>query len=475
MSLQAGQIIHGRYRVDQLIGAGSGAEVYKVYDLRRSATLALKLFRTELAHVPGFVESFRSEARALESLDHPNIVRFYDLVEENPLVFILVDYIQGQTLRKLIRQRNSPFDFPSISTILQAVCSALYYAHNQSIIHCDIKPENILIKQTGEVLLNDFGIAAISGADIKIPGVGTPAYMAPEQIRGEKVTPQTDIYALGVLLFELLTASKPFTGSRAPALLTEPGDRIRWEHENVIPPAPSSLNPQLSPSIDAIVLKCLEKDPRRRFSNALSLLREVQSIELTPVQQRSDLTPRRVAAVQKTPRPANRLMIQLIPLGIFLAVVLAVVGILSANPNQTLPTIVNPSKNQPAIYSYDSACMNIVVRLQPKTQLSECITSIQVQPDGSLKVAMEWRVDSSVQNSGVVVQADTNNQNMYLMDNLGNRLDHIATGGGTDQEVELFNGDVKQGWFLFPAPDPAASGFYFLDDDNGVRSPYLAR
>lgn len=132
-------------------------------------------------------------------------------------------------------------------------------------------------------------------------------------------------------------------------------------------------------------------------------------------------------------------------------------------------------KNVTGTYSYPMVCMDIVIKVQPKTDLTECVTSITVQPDDKLQVNLEWIVTSTSDVVGVIVHPDTDNHNMYMLDNSGKRLDHIATGGGTDQEVELFNGQQKEGWFIFPTPDPSATYFYFVDEDNNVRSPRLER
>ncbi len=200
MRFREGQLIAGRYRVDQLAGTGSGAEVYKVWDTQRSTFLALKLFRSELKQFPELINRFQDEAVALSRLQHPNIVRFYELVQKDNLIFFLMDFIEGHTLRREIRQKNGHFEIDNILKILRPICAALQYAHHNEIIHCDVKPENILIDHKGKVLLTDYGIAELTGSNIVIDGgIGTPAYMAPEQISGRKISPQTDQYALGVI------------------------------------------------------------------------------------------------------------------------------------------------------------------------------------------------------------------------------------------------------------------------------------
>jgi hypothetical protein len=270
-----GKILSNRYRVDSLLGRGGMAEVYKVWDIERAAFLAFKLLREDLAQDPVFLRRFKREAQTLSRLQHPNIVRFYGLEQDDLLAFILMDFVEGTTLQtEIARAHGQGLSIGRVLEVMRPVCSALQFAHRQGVIHCDVKPGNILIEKTGRVLVTDFGIARISEAatTTTVAGAGTPAYMSPEQVRGENPTPQIDIYALGIILYEMLTGGeRPFTGEQAQ-ITGSTGDKVRWEHLNLAPPSPRRYNPEIPTALENVILKCLEKDPDKRYTSAMDLL-----------------------------------------------------------------------------------------------------------------------------------------------------------------------------------------------------------
>ena len=264
--------LKNRYHVEKILGHGGMAEVYKVYDLQRGVPLAMKVLREDLAEDRVFLRRFQREAQNLAKLQHPNIVRFYGLEQEGRLAFILMDYIEGTTLRGLIFDKNGPLPDQKILDIMQPVCSALNYAHQQGIVHCDLKSANIMIDKFERVYLTDFGIARMTdNATSTMVGIGTPAYMAPELIKGLDPTPQSDIYSLGIVLYEMLTGGeRPFTGERAHTTGTT-AEKVRWEHLNLDVPYVSQINPKVSRNIDQIIAKCLAKDPRKRYASPLNI------------------------------------------------------------------------------------------------------------------------------------------------------------------------------------------------------------
>lgn len=280
MILQPGQILSERYRVEQFVGSGGMAEVYKVWDTRRAAHLALKLLSADLAEDLVFLRRFQKEAEALRRLDHPNIIHFYELVEAERRSFLLMDFVDGKTLRSEVYERRSPFPFNRILEILRPVSSALYYAHVQGVAHCDVKPANIMIEKTGRILLGDFGISRLVEAATTtsaFASAGTPAYMAPEQVQGLRPSAATDIYALGIVLFELLSGGQPpFTGENAP-VEGNTKTRVLWEQVHQPPPPLRPLNPQVSPAVEQVVFRCLEKDPARRYATTLELLQALEA------------------------------------------------------------------------------------------------------------------------------------------------------------------------------------------------------
>src|SRR4030067_3711437 len=248
-----GKLIAGRYRVDEFIGRGGMAEVYKVWDTRRSTTLAMKLLHADLALDRAFIRRFNREAETLARLQHPNIVRFYGLGQDGEQIFMLMDFIEGRSLKQLIFNANGHLPLEQALNIMRPLCQALQYAHYEGYVHADVKPGNVMIDKSGRVMLNDFGIARMTQTGTAtLGGVGTPAYMSPEQARSEKPTPQNDIYSLGILLYEMLAGERPFNGEHALTGETA-DDRVRWEQLHQPPPSLRNLNRNLSLEIEQVV------------------------------------------------------------------------------------------------------------------------------------------------------------------------------------------------------------------------------
>ncbi len=255
------------------------AEVYKVWDEQRQTYLAMKLLREDLAEDRIFLRRFRKEAQTLADLQHPNIVRYYGLEQRELSAFILMEYVEGITLRKEIFDRQEPASLRRVLDIMTPICSALHYAHQVGWVHCDIKPANIMIRKDGFIQLADFGIARMteSATTTTVAFAGTPAYMAPEQALGLNPTPQTDIYALGVILFELLTGGeRPFTGERAATTGTT-SEKVRWEQVHRNAPSPCIYNRNISDALEAVTLRCLQKRPEDRFQTPVEFLEALRA------------------------------------------------------------------------------------------------------------------------------------------------------------------------------------------------------
>jgi serine/threonine protein kinase len=331
-----GRILSNRYRVDNLLGKGGMAEVYKVWDQSRLADMAIKILHPHLAGDRDFLDHFRAEAKALARLQHPNIVRFYSLEQDGGIVFIVMEYVDGNTLREEIRTRGV-FPAQRILQIMRDVCGALNYAHEMGYIHCDIKPANIMVNRNGTALVSDFGIARLAGnASGAIARGGTAGYMSPEQIRKETPTRAADIYALGVLLFEMLTGARPFTGQIAQ-MEGSTSERVRWEQTHLPPPSPRQFRPDISPELERIILNCLEKNPAKRYPNAKSLLSALEQPLLRdasrPVveqtsrsnEQVQDMAQSRVAGTDKNRRSRN-ILVWLVMSGIFISLFVFILG-----------------------------------------------------------------------------------------------------------------------------------------------------
>ncbi len=278
MSSIIGRVIKGRYKVESAIGRGGMSEVFKVWDTERASYLALKLLLEDLALDPVFVRRFRREGQTLAQLQHPNIVRFYGLEQDDILAFILMDYVDGNNLKvEIFQNQKIGLALHRIVEVMRPVCSALHFAHNQGLVHCDMKPSNIMIDKNQEVLVTDFGVSRLTEATTAtMVGIGTPAYMSPEQIRGENPTPQTDIYALGIVLYEMLTGGeRPFIGDHSQ-ITGNTSEKVRWEQQNLDPPTLRQYNPNIPLELDAMVMKCLEKDPQKRYGSTLKLLNTLE-------------------------------------------------------------------------------------------------------------------------------------------------------------------------------------------------------
>ena len=302
-----GQIVTNQFRVDAFISAGGMGAVFRVWDLKRNVPLAMKVLHADLAEDQVMFERFKREARALRKLEHPNIVPFYGLYQDPSLIFLLERYIDGPTLKEVLSQNfGSSLPARDVLCIIKALCSAVGYAHSNNVIHCDIKAANVMIDKGGQIYLGDFGIARHAESDVTaMPGAGTPAYMSPEQILGKTVTRETDIYALGVLLFELLTGQRPFRGNETSSERSGNtiNERIRFAHLNLPAPDPRVINPKISPAVSAIVLRALEKEPSARFSSCQELFLDLSEAYGTTAEQ----IPDRLSGlnVSQTPTPSG--------------------------------------------------------------------------------------------------------------------------------------------------------------------------
>jgi Tol biopolymer transport system component/tRNA A-37 threonylcarbamoyl transferase component Bud32 len=268
-----GQTLLGRYHINELIGRGGMAEVYKAWDTRRQYHVAVKVMREDLAEDLEFLRRFKREARALAHLAHANVVRFYSFEREGRLAFIVMDYVEGTTLRGCILDaEGTPLPLDEVTSIVQQVCAALHYAHSENVLHRDVKSGNIMIQSDGRVLVADFGIAkAADAATATTVMPGTPAYMSPEQCRSEPLDARTDVYSLGVVVYEMLTGRRPFVGDQAPETVTSgTRERTRWEQMHAAPPPLRQFNPALSREVEAAVLKALAKERKERWFSALA-------------------------------------------------------------------------------------------------------------------------------------------------------------------------------------------------------------
>ncbi len=261
MTLQ-GTILVNRYELIEKIGEGGMAVVYKAKCQILDRIVAVKILKEEFSNDSNFIEKFRTEAHSAAKLSHPNIVNIFDVGEENNIHFIVMEFIEGETLKELIAKK-SPLTNNMALDIAVAICDGIHHAHEKGIIHKDIKPHNILITSSGIVKVADFGIAhATSNKTITFGGgvVGSVHYISPEQAKGEPVTRATDIYSVGCVLYEMLTGKVPFD---AESPIT-----IALKHIHDDPILPHELNPQISAELENVILKAISKIPSYRYNSA---------------------------------------------------------------------------------------------------------------------------------------------------------------------------------------------------------------
>ena len=272
-----GSILLGRYKIEKLAGRGGMAEVYRAFDKRRGYHVAIKVLHEDLAEDRELVRRFQGEANTLSLLNHDNIVRFYSFERQDFLAFIVMDFIEGQTLRRRIMAADGPLPLGEALNILGQVGRALQYAHAEGILHRDVKPGNVMLCTDGRVLLSDFGIAKmLDAATMTAIQPGTPPYMAPEQYRGLPVSVQTDIYGLGVMAYEMLTGRRPFLGETRSDGHTTTREALREDHLHHTPPPPELFNPALPMHISAALLKALAKRPEDRFASVAEFIAALQ-------------------------------------------------------------------------------------------------------------------------------------------------------------------------------------------------------
>ncbi|MDB5077091.1 MAG: Stk1, partial [Chloroflexi bacterium] len=301
------QIYGGRYHIEDPIGDGAMARVYRATDARLGRVVALKILREQFTNEPEFVERFRLEARLAAGLAHPNIVAVYDVGEDHGRYFIVMEYVPGQNLRQIIA-RDAPFPLEVVISYMRQLAAGLDYAHSHGVIHRDIKPENILVTGRRELKVGDFGIArALAGGNLTATGtvLGSVSYLSPEQASGQPASAESDLYSAGMVLYEMLTKHVPFAGPNPVA--------VAMAQVNDTPISPRTFVPELLPSTEAVVLKSISKNPADRFHSGYEMIAALTGQALSPELSQRHVAPAAAAVAAAPTMVASPQMLAAVP------------------------------------------------------------------------------------------------------------------------------------------------------------------
>ncbi len=271
-----GAVLDGRYKIDKIIGVGGMAVVFRAYDMLMNRTVAIKMLKDEIARDAESVKRFVNESKAVAMMSHPNIVSIYDVNVRDDLKYIVMEYVEGITLKNYMTKRGM-LTLREIISYTEQILSALRHAHSKGIVHRDIKPQNIMLLKNGIIKVTDFGIAKLPNAEtvtVTDKAIGTVYYISPEQASGQEIDQRSDIYSLGAMMYEMATGELPFTAdSPVSVAMMQINDTAK---------APSEINTSMPKGLEQIIGIAMEKDPRDRYQSADEMLRQLEKLKENP-------------------------------------------------------------------------------------------------------------------------------------------------------------------------------------------------
>jgi beta-lactam-binding protein with PASTA domain len=342
------RLLGGRYEIGEVVGYGGMAEVHRGRDLRLGRDVAVKLLRADLSRDESFLIRFQREAQNSASLNHPNIVAVFDTGEDMGIPYMVMEFVNGRTLKEVLIAEGR-FESAAACEVVADMCSALDFSHKHHIIHRDVKPGNVMLSDTNQVKVMDFGIArALASNQATMTQtsavIGTAQYLSPEQARGETVDARSDVYAVGCVLYELLVGHPPFTGDNPVS--------VAYQHVREEARPPSELNPNVPASVDSVVMKALSKNPENRYHSAAEMREDLiraargQDVMAPAVMNAAERTtildPDATAPIRQLPTSSSKRRPWLIALGVILALVAvtaAAWGIMRAMNEAALKTV----------------------------------------------------------------------------------------------------------------------------------------
>ncbi|MEE1155021.1 MAG: Stk1 family PASTA domain-containing Ser/Thr kinase [Acutalibacteraceae bacterium] len=277
MDKYVGKKLDGRYEIQEIIGIGGMATVYKANDIKDNKTVAIKILKDEFSKNSEFIRRFKNESKAIAVLSHPNIVKVYDVSFGDVMQYIVMEYIDGITLKEYLEQQNQAIEWKMAVYFTSQILKAMQHAHEKGVIHRDVKPQNMMLLQDGTIKVTDFGIARFSNTETRTmtdKAIGSVHYIAPEQAKGDHTDGKSDVYSIGVMLYEMITGQLPFQADSAVSVA------IMQLQSN--PKPPREINADIPQGLEEITLKAMRKEPMQRYKTAEEMLKDLQKVSKKP-------------------------------------------------------------------------------------------------------------------------------------------------------------------------------------------------